>query len=79
MLSKTDLRAYFKCRATGSDAPAAKKKNPNPEIIRSATEHVNRAEIEMVMDEGEKSTARHRYNNIPKHISYGGWEIRLSS
>ena len=39
-----DLRAYFKRRATGSDGPAAKKKNPNPEIIASATEHVNRAE-----------------------------------
>ena len=68
MSSKTDLRAYFKRRATGSDGPAAKKKNPNPEIIASATEHVNRAKIEMVMDEVEKSTARQSYNNIPKHI-----------
>ena len=30
MSSKTDLKAYFKrSRATGSDGPAAKKKNPN--------------------------------------------------
>ena len=51
MSSKTDLRAYFKrSRATGSDGPAAKKKNPKPEITASATEHVNRVEIEMVMD-----------------------------
>ena len=68
MSSKTDLRAYFKRRATGSDGPAAKKKNPNPEIIASATEHVNRAEIEMVMDEVEKSAACQSYNNLPKHI-----------
>ena len=66
MSSKTDLRAYFKHRATGSDGPAAKKKNPK--IMASSTEHVNRAEIEMVMDEVEKSTARQSYNNIPKHI-----------
>ena len=64
---KTDPRAYFERRATGSDGPAAKKKNPNPEIIASSTEHANRAEIE-VMDEVEKSTARQRYNNIPKQI-----------
>ena len=68
MSSKTDLRAYFKRRATGSDGPAAKKKNPNPEIIAYATDHVNRAEIEMVMDEAEKSAARQSYNNTPKHI-----------
>ena len=68
MSSKTDLRAYFKRRATGSDGPAAKKKNPNPEIIASATEHVNRAEIEMVMGEVEKPTVPQSYNNITKHI-----------
>ena len=68
MSSKTDLRAYFKRKATGSDGPAAKKKNPNPKISASATEHVNRGKIEMVMDEVEKSTARQSYNNIPKHI-----------
>ena len=58
MSSKTDLRAYFKCRVTGSDGPAAEKKKPSPEIIASATEHVNRAKIEMVMREAEKSAAR---------------------
>ena len=68
MSSKTDLRAYFKRKATGSDGPAAKKKNPNPKISASPTEHVNRGKIEMVMDEVEKSTARQSYNNIPKHI-----------
>ena len=65
MSSKTDLRAYFERRSTGSDGPA-KKKNPNPEIIASPTEHVSRAEIEM--DEVEKSTSRQSYSNIPKHI-----------
>ena len=35
MLSKTDLTAYFKWWATGSNGSAAKKKNPNPEIIAS--------------------------------------------
>ena len=68
MSSKTDLRAYFKRRATGSDGPAAKKKNLNPEIITSAKEHVNSAEIEVIMDEVEKSAAHQSYNNIPKHI-----------
>ena len=65
MSSKTDLRAYFERRSTRSDGPA-KKKNPNPEIIASPTEHVSRAEIEM--DEVEKSTSCQSYNNIPKHI-----------
>ena len=59
---------YFKRRATGSDRPASKKKNPNPEIIASPTEHVNRAGIEMVMEKVKKSTVRQSYNNIPKHI-----------
>ena len=68
MSSKTDLRACFKCRATGSDGPAAKKKNSNPEITASTTEHVNRAETEMVIDDEAKSTARQRCSNIPKHI-----------
>ena len=70
MTTKTDLRAhlYFKRRATGSDGPAAKKKNANPEIIASTTKHANRAEIEIVTDELEKSTARQSYSNIPKHI-----------
>ena len=76
-MSKTDLRAYFKRRAIGSDGPAAKKKNPNPEVIASATENVNRAEIEIVMDEVEKLSALQSYNNIPK--KYGDWEVCLSS
>ena len=68
MSSKTDLRAYFKRRETGSIGPATKKKNPNPEMIASATDHVNRVDFAMVMDEVEKSTPRQNYNNIPKHI-----------
>ena len=68
MSLKTDLRAYFKHRETGSDGPATKKKNPNPEMIASATEHINRVDIEMVMDEVKKSTPRQSYSNIPKHI-----------
>ena len=63
MSSKTDLRAYFKRRDTGTE-----KKNPNQEMIASATEHVTRVVIEMVMDEVENSTLRQSYNNIPKHI-----------
>ena len=68
MSSKTDLIAYFKRKPTGSNGPAAKKKNHNPEIIASSTEHINRAKIEMVMDEVEKPTARQSCNNIPKLI-----------
>ena len=68
MSSKADLRAYFKSRATGSDGPTAKKEIPNPELIASATEHVNRVEIEVVMDEVEKSTALKSYNKIPQHV-----------
>ena len=51
-----------------------KKKTPNPEMIASATEHINRVETEMVMDKVEKSTACQSYNNIPKHVlmEYGG-------
>ena len=47
--SKAYLRAYFQCRPTGSDGPAAKKENPNTKIFASATEHINRVETEMVM------------------------------
>ena len=61
--SKTDLRAYFKRRATDSDGLAAKKKNPNSEIIASSTEHVNRSGIKMAMDKIENSTARQSYYN----------------
>ena len=41
LFEKTDLRAYFKCRATGFDGPTAKKKNRNPEIIAPGTEHAH--------------------------------------
>ena len=78
MSSKTDPRVYFKRTATVSDGPSAKKESSNPETIAFATEHVIRAEIEMVMDEVGKSTTRQSYNNIPKH-SYERWEICLSS
>ena len=44
------------------------KKNPNPEVIVSVTEHVDRAKIEILMDEVKKSTDRQSYNNIPKYI-----------
>ena len=50
MALKTDLRAYFKRRATGYNGPAAKKKIPKPEIIASEAQHINRVETEMVMD-----------------------------
>ena len=63
MLLKTDLRPYFKRRLTDSDGPAGKKKNPNLEIVASATEHVNRADVNRT-DEVEKSTARQSCNNI---------------
>ena len=76
MLSKTYLTAYFKWWATGSNGSAAKKKNPNPEIIASTTEHANIEEIEMVMDDIEKSTARQSYT---KTYLYRGWEICLGS
>ena len=37
-------------------------------MIISASENVNRAEIEMIIDEVEKSTAwENHYYNIPKH------------
>ena len=39
-----------------------KKKNPNPEIIGSSTEHGNRVEIEMAMDQLPFKV------NIPTHI-----------
>ena len=54
MRSKTDLRAYFKRKGAGSEGPVAKKQIANPEMIIPATENVNRAEIELVIDELEK-------------------------
>ena len=55
MVSKTDLRAYFKRKAAGYEGP-----------VISATERINAL---MVIDEIEKPTSRkNHYNNIPKHI-----------
>ena len=69
MVSKTDLRAYFKRKAAGSEGTVAKMQTANPEIIIPATEKVSRAEIERVIDKVEKLAARkNHYNNIPKHI-----------
>ena len=79
MSSKTDLRAYFKRRETGSDGPATKKKNPNAEMIASATEHVNRVDIEMFMDEVETSTPRQSFTTIYQNIFVWRLEICLSS
>ena len=49
-------------------------------MIASATEHTNIVEIEMVMDEVQKSTACQSLNNIPKHIlmEYGGTKDALA-
>ena len=79
MSSKTDLRAYFKRRETGSDGPATKKRNPNAEMIASATEHVNRVDIEMFMDEVETSTPRQSFTTIYQNIFVWRLEICLSS
>ena len=79
MSSKTDLRAYFKRRETGSDGPATKKKNPNAEMIASATEHVNRVDIEVFMDEVETSTPRQSFTTIYQNIFVWRLEICLSS
>ena len=79
MSSKTDIRAYFKRRETGSDGPATKKKNPNAEMIASATEHVNRVDIEVFMDEVETSTPRQSFTTIYQNIFVWRLEICLSS
>ena len=69
MASKTDLRAYFKRKAARSERPGAKTQIANPEMIIPANKNVNRAEIEVVIDEVEKSTTRKKhYNNISKQI-----------
>ena len=47
------------------ERPAAK----NPEKIFPATVKINKVEIELLIDEIEKSTAsKNHYNNIPRHI-----------
>ena len=51
----------------GSEGPVTEKQIANPEMIILATKNFYRAEIEMVKDEVEKSTARKNYyNNITK-------------
>ena len=68
MPPKTNLRAYFKQKAAGYKRPVAKRQVPNPDMIISTTENVNRAEIEMAIDEVEKSTVwKNNYSNILKH------------
>ena len=55
----------------GPEGPAEKKNKhiAISEMIVAATENVNRAEIEMAIDDVEKSTAqKNHYCNIPKHI-----------
>ena len=44
MSSKTDLRAYFKRRATGSDGPSAKKEKSQPRnnCLRNRTRYQSR-------------------------------------
>ena len=83
MSSKTGIRAFFnRKRAAVSDGPTAKKNKPsNPEIVASATDSVNRAEIQIVMDEVEKSTARQNYNIVPKpvRIEVGKYALRHST
>ena len=74
MASKAELRTYFKRKAAQSEGAVAKKQVANPEMIIPATENVNRAEIEMAIDEVKKSTARKNfYNNIAKHIQIEVW------
>ena len=41
MVSKTDLRAYFKRKAARSEGPAAKNQIANAEMIIPTTENVN--------------------------------------
>ena len=49
-------------------------------MIISATENVNRAEIEMVIDEVKKSTAwKNPYSNIPIWIEVGGYALDHSA
>ena len=56
--SKIDLRVNFERKVAGFEEPVAQKKIANPEMIIPATKKINRAELQMVIDEVEKSTAR---------------------
>ena len=63
------LRAYFKRKPVRFEGPVTKKK-PQKKSRNNypPCENVNRAEIEIVIDEVEKLTARKNYYNIiPKH------------
>ena len=67
MASKTDLRSYFKRKAESK--PASKKvKLASPEIIVSASENVNPAEIEIAKDEVKKSVRAEHYAIISENI-----------
>ena len=66
--SKTDLRSYFKRKAEESK-PASKKVKPaSPEIIVSASENVNPAEIEIAKDEVKMSLRAEHYAIISENI-----------
>ena len=68
MASKTDLRSYFKRKAEESKPASKKVKLASPEIIVSASENVNPAEIEIAKDEVKKSVrAETLCNHIRKH------------
>ena len=63
MASKTDLRSYFKRKAASK-----KVKLASPEIIVSASEKVNPAEIEIAKDEVKKSLRAEHYAIISENI-----------
>ena len=56
---KNRLKGKWKRKGTN-----AKKQIAYPEMIIPKNENVNRAEIKIVIDEEEKSTARKNYYNI---------------
>ena len=45
LASKTDLRAYSKCKAAGSEGQIAKEQIANPKMIASATENFKRQKL----------------------------------
>ena len=68
MASKTDLRSYFKRKAEESKPASKKVKLASPEIIVSASENVNPAEIEIAKDEVKKSVRAEHYAIISENI-----------
>ena len=66
--SKTDLRSYFKRKAEESKPASKKVKLASPEIIVSASENVNPAEIEIAKDEVKKSVRAEHYAIISENI-----------